>query len=120
MGGKGSASNVMHQDYGQYGSTDPGKGGFIYTATGTTTPPKDETKKKEEPAKGTPITEDPSKAGAETVKPDAQIQPYAPPGWGNYPTTNTNLSPLGDVMVSGMQATPGKPGPTAPNYVGQV
>jgi hypothetical protein len=117
MGGKGSASNVMHQDYGQNAGDETA--GFVFKDTGTTEPKKKEAVKKEAP-KQVPITEDPSKVGAETVKADAEIQPYAPPGFGNYPTSNTNLSPLGDVMVSGMQAAPGKPGPTAPNYVGQV
>jgi hypothetical protein len=117
MGGKGGeASNVMQQQY--ESAPSPGTGGYIYPETGTTEPPKREPVKKEE-KKEPPITEDPSKAGAEVIA-DAPIDPYGPPGFGNYPTTNTNLSGLGDMLVQGMQAQPGKAGPTLPQYTGQV
>jgi len=115
MGGKGGgASNVMQQDYGQYGS--PTNTGGWTEVSKPVAPPKAEEPKK--PAGE--LTEDPSKAGAEQIKPDAETHPFAPPGWGNYPTTNTNLTGLGDELVAGMQAQPGKAGPVTPNYVGQV
>jgi len=116
MGGKGGeASNVMQQQY--ESAPSPGTGGYIYPETGTTEPPKKEVVKKEE-KKEAPITEDPSKAGAEVIT--DTVQPYGPPGFGNYPATNTNLSGLGDMLVQGMQAQPGKAGPTMPLYTGQV
>jgi hypothetical protein len=117
MGGKGgdSGPSPMQQTY-DTGSPST-TGGWTYL-DGTTNKPKTATPKKEEP-KQTPIVEDPSKAGAETVAQDPETQPYAPPGWGNYPSSGTNLSGLGDVLVGGM-AEPGKAGPKAQNYFGQV
>jgi len=117
MGGKGGeASNVMQQQY--ESAPTPGTGGYIYPETGTTEPPKREPVKKEE-KKEAPITEDPSKVGAEVVVDTAQ--PYGPPGFGNYPAGNNNLTGLGDALVQGMQAQPGKAGPTVPPlYAGQV
>jgi hypothetical protein len=113
MGGKGSASNVMKQDYGSPTATT--EGGWEWAdKTAQAAPPK------KEEVKEPPITEDPSKVGAEAVKQDAETQPYAPPGWGNYPSSSGNLTGLGDALVTGMQAQPGKAGPVAPNYVGQV
>jgi hypothetical protein len=76
---------------------------------------------KKEAKKDPPITEDPTKgAGDQTSASLDETQPYAPPGFGNYGDTNTNMSPLGDALVAGMQEQPGQPGPTNPKYFGQV
>ena len=109
MGGKGGeASNVMQQQY--ESAPSPGTGGYIYPETGTTEPPKREPVKKEE-----------KKRGADHRRPEQGrrggdcrhgTQPYGPPGLGNYPAGNTNLTGLGDMLVQGMQAQPGKAGPT--------
>jgi hypothetical protein len=93
MGGKGSASNVMKQDYGSPTATT--EGGWEWAdKTAQAAPPK------KEEAKAPPITEDPSKVGAEAIKQDAETQPYAPPGWGNYPKTGSNLTGLGDASAA--------------------
>jgi len=114
MGGKGgdSGSGQQYQDT----PTAQDTGGWTY-ADGSTTAPKTATPAKTETA-APQITEDPSKqSGVEAIA-QKETQPYSPPGFGNYPASNTDLSGLGDVLVSGMQGQPGKK--AAPQYQGQV
>ena len=115
MGGKGGDSGSGQQQ--MEAPTVQTEGGWTY-ADGTTTKPA-------APKTAAPtsdpglVTEDPNQIGVEQVT-QKETQPYAPPGFGNYPGSNTNLSGLGDVLVTGMQAQPGKKGPQPPQYQGQV
>lgn len=104
------------------GKGDDNSSSAMYTPPAVETPkviqPLNEPAVQKVEKKDTPITEDPAKAGGDT--PPEDTQPYAPPGFGNYGDTNTNMSPLGDALVAGMMEQPGKPGPTNPKYFGQV
>ena len=106
------------------GKGDDNSSSAMYTPTPIETPkviqPMNEPAVKKEEKKDPPITEDPSKAAAGDQIAMEETQPYAPPGFGNYGDTNTNMGPLGDALVAGMQEQPGKPGPTNPKYFGQV
>jgi hypothetical protein len=113
MGGKGGDSGSSQQQYVEEPAATTGGWKWADGSTGipkTTAAPK-------EAEKPPTVTEDPTKqTGVEQI----ETQPYAPPGFGDYPTSNTNLSGLGDMLVTGMAAQPGKAGPPPPQYQGQV
>jgi hypothetical protein len=114
MGGKGGDSGSGQQFQEPPATQDTG--GWTY-ADGTTNKPKTEASAKTETT-APPITEDPTvQTGVEKVA-QKETQPYAPPGFGNYPNKSSDLSGLGDVLVSGMQGQPAKSG--AQQYQGQV
>jgi hypothetical protein len=107
-GGSGGGQQPMEQP------TPQTTGGW--SAVGDTAAP---AAKPKEEAKPPVIEGAANQTGQEAIAPP-ESQPYSPPGFGNYPASNTNLSPLGDTLVAGMQEIPGKPGPTVPQYQGQV
>jgi len=110
MGGKGGDSGGQQQ---MEQPTPQTTGGW--SAVGDATTPAAKPKETKAPIVETTRNQ----TGQEAVAPP-ESQPYMPPGFGNYPASNTNLSPLGDTLVAGMQEIPGKPGPTTPQYQGQV
>ena len=110
MGGKGGGGGSSQQQV--EAPTPQTTGGWTAVGSTTTAPKKVEEKKP-------PIIEGAAnQTGQEAIAPQ-ESQPYMPPGFGNY-GAGTNLSPLGDTLVAGMQEVPGKPGPTVPQYQGQV
>jgi len=116
MGGKGGDSGGSQQQYVEEPAATTG--GWKW-ADGSTGIPQTEAVAKEA-AKAPTVTENPlAQTGQEQIAIEA-TQPYAPPGFGNYPASNTNLSGLGDMLVTGMTAQPGKAGPQPPQYQGQV
>jgi hypothetical protein len=110
MGGKGGGGG---QQMPMEQPTPQTTGGW--SAVDTATPAKAVEKKAAAPV----VENTANQTGQETIAPQ-ESQPYTPPGFGNYPGAGTNLSPLGDTLVAGMQEIPGKPGPTVPQYQGQV
>jgi len=112
MGGKGGGNDQPMQQAEPEIQTE---GGWKWADSGTRETPKPPEKPKTPEKKLEPVTEAPGgKPPWETPLPFTGGVP-------GYAAANTNLSPLGDALVGGLAAEPGKAGPRMPQqYAGQV